>query len=97
VAGIAMGLIQEEKEKFIILSDIIGDEDYLGDMDFKVAGTSNGITALQMDIKIKGLKLEVIESALNQAKKGRIHILEEMGKTLNTHNEIGRYAPKIAI
>jgi len=96
VAGIAMGLIQDDNEQSIILSDIIGDEDYLGDMDFKVAGTTNGITALQMDIKIQGLRIAIIESALNQAKKGRLHILQEMNKTITTHNEIGKYAPKIA-
>lgn len=85
VAGIAMGLIAEQDSgKFAILSDILGDEDHLGDMDFKVAGTRDGITACQMDIKIDGLSFEVLEQALNQAKEGRIHIINEMEKTIKT-------------
>ena len=74
VAGIAMGLIKEG-DKFAVLTDILGDEDHLGDMDFKVAGTKDGITALQMDIKIDGITKEIMEVALNQAKEGRLHIL----------------------
>jgi len=81
VAGIAMGLVKEA-DKFAILSDIMGDEDHLGDMDFKVAGTDAGINALQMDIKIKGITFEIMEKALLQAKQGRLHILEEMAKTI---------------
>ncbi|HAG95629.1 MAG: polyribonucleotide nucleotidyltransferase [Pseudomonadales bacterium] len=81
VAGIAMGLVKEG-ERFAILSDILGDEDHLGDMDFKVAGTENGITALQMDIKITGITEEIMEKALNQAREGRLHILGEMNKVL---------------
>ena len=81
VAGIAMGLVKEE-DKYSILSDIMGDEDHLGDMDFKVAGTEDGINALQMDIKIKGITFEIMEHALLQAKQGRLHILQEMAKTI---------------
>src|ERR1700749_4265154 len=81
VAGIAMGLILED-ERFAVLSDILGDEDHLGDMDFKVAGTDNGITSLQMDIKITGITEEIMRVALAQAKDGRLHILQEMGKAL---------------
>jgi polyribonucleotide nucleotidyltransferase len=85
VAGIAMGMIAEpESGKYAILSDILGDEDHLGDMDFKVAGTRDGITACQMDIKIDGLSFEMLEEALNQAKKGRLHILNEMEKTISS-------------
>jgi polyribonucleotide nucleotidyltransferase len=95
VAGIAMGLIKED-DRVAILSDILGTEDHLGDMDFKVAGTRNGITALQMDIKIKGLTHEVMETALTQAKEGRMHILDEMAKTLDTsRTEMSKYAPRI--
>jgi polyribonucleotide nucleotidyltransferase len=95
IAGIAMGLIQEEN-KVGILSDILGDEDHLGDMDFKVAGTKEGITALQMDIKIESLSFEVMEKALAQAKEGRLHILDEMNKTLNQYREdMSPYAPRI--
>jgi polyribonucleotide nucleotidyltransferase len=82
VAGIAMGLIKEGDE-FSVLSDILGDEDHLGDMDFKVAGTKDGITSLQMDIKITGITFEIMEQALKQAKDGRIHILGEMNKALS--------------
>jgi polyribonucleotide nucleotidyltransferase len=87
VSGIAMGLIHDEKtDKFAILSDILGDEDHLGDMDFKVVGTSKGIVACQMDIKINGLKWEMVEEALNQAKAGRLHIMDEMNKTIAEPN-----------
>ena len=95
VAGIAMGLIQE-KNRVGILSDILGDEDHLGDMDFKVAGTKDGITALQMDIKTDSLSFEVMEKALTQAKEGRLHILSEMNKTLSQfRDEVSPYAPRI--
>jgi len=95
VAGIAMGLIKEKKE-FSILSDILGDEDHLGDMDFKVAGTKDGITSLQMDIKITGITFEIMEQALNQAKDGRTHILTEMNKAIkSSRKEVSKYTPKI--
>ncbi len=95
VAGIAMGLIKEKKE-FLVLSDILGDEDYLGDMDFKVAGTKDGITSLQMDIKIVGITFEIMEQALNQAKDGRTHILAEMNKAIkSSRKEVSKYTPKI--
>ena len=95
VAGIAMGLIKEG-ERFAVLSDILGDEDHLGDMDFKVAGTSEGITSLQMDIKITGITEEIMKVALDQARDGRVHILGEMDKALNTARpELGEYAPRI--
>ena len=95
VAGIAMGLIKEGDE-FSVLSDILGDEDHLGDMDFKVAGTKDGITSLQMDIKITGITFEIMERALSQAKDGRIHILAEMSKALKTsRDEVSKYTPKI--
>ncbi|MDN3029899.1 MAG: polyribonucleotide nucleotidyltransferase [Candidatus Tisiphia sp.] len=95
IAGIAMGLIKEG-DKFVILSDIIGDEDNLGDMDFKVAGGTEGITALQMDIKISGVTFEIMKQALVQAKSGRIHILQEMDKAINkTNNHVSQYAPCI--
>jgi len=95
VAGIAMGLIKE-KDKFSILSDILGDEDHLGDMDFKVAGTKDGITSLQMDIKITGITFEIMEQALDQAKEGRVHILNEMNKTLkSSRKEVGKHTPKM--
>ncbi len=95
VAGIAMGLIKE-KDKFSILSDILGDEDHLGDMDFKVAGTKDGITSLQMDIKITGITFEIMEKALAQAKEGRVHILNEMNKTLkSSRKEVGKHTPKM--
>ena len=81
IAGIAMGLIKEG-ERFAVLSDILGDEDHLGDMDFKVAGTEQGVTALQMDIKITGITEEIMKVALGQAKDGRLHILTEMGEAL---------------
>ncbi|MCK5814203.1 MAG: S1 RNA-binding domain-containing protein, partial [Cocleimonas sp.] len=95
VAGIAMGLIKEG-EQFAVLSDIMGDEDHLGDMDFKVAGSEDGITALQMDIKIDGITAEIMKSALEQAKGGRLHILGEMNKALSeTREEMSDYAPRI--
>ncbi len=95
VAGIAMGLIKEAND-FAVLSDIIGDEDHLGDMDFKVAGTSNGITALQMDIKITGITEEIMRIALDQAHAGRLHILGEMAKALTgARAELGEHAPRI--
>ena len=95
VAGIAMGLIKE-KDEFSVLSDILGDEDHLGDMDFKVAGTKDGITSLQMDIKITGITFEIMEQALNQAKEGRAHILQEMNKALKTsRKEVSKHTPKI--
>ncbi len=95
VAGIAMGLIKEGKE-FAVLSDILGDEDHLGDMDFKVAGTQKGITSLQMDIKITSITKEIMEIALNQAKVGRIHILKEMSKAINApRKNLAETAPKI--
>ena len=94
-AGIAMGLIKED-ERFAVLSDILGDEDHLGDMDFKVAGTDGGITSLQMDIKIAGITEEIMRVALAQAKDGRLHILGEMAKALNTARaELGQHAPRI--
>lgn len=87
VSGIAMGLISGKDGKFAVLSDILGDEDHLGDMDFKVTGTKDGITACQMDIKVEGLSYEILEQALNQAKEGRMHILGEMMKTLSAPRE----------
>jgi polyribonucleotide nucleotidyltransferase len=95
VAGVAMGLIKDG-EKFAVLTDILGDEDHLGDMDFKVAGTSDGITALQMDIKIEGITREIMELALDQAKEGRLHILGEMAKAISApREEMSDYAPRI--
>ena len=95
VAGVAMGLIKEGNQ-FAVLTDILGDEDHLGDMDFKVAGTSDGVTALQMDIKIDGITKEIMEQALDQAKRGRLHILGEMAKAISTpREEMSRYAPRI--
>ena len=95
VSGIAMGLVKDEN-KTAVLSDILGDEDHFGDMDFKVAGTAEGITALQMDIKVKELSKDIMETALNQAKGGRIHILNKMLETLkNTRDEVSPHAPKI--
>src|ERR1700674_1133888 len=96
-AGIAMGLILEDK-RYAVLSDILGDEDHLGDMDFKVAGTEKGITSLQMDIKIAGITEEIMRVALTQAKHGRLHILVEMAKALNTARaELGEHAPRIEV
>jgi len=95
VAGVAMGLIKED-ERFAVLTDIMGDEDHLGDMDFKVAGTSGGINALQMDIKIDGITKEIMEIALEQAKEGRMHILGEMNSVINSHREqMSEHAPRI--
>jgi len=95
VSGIAMGLIKEG-DKFVVLSDILGDEDHLGDMDFKVAGTSNGITALQMDIKVTGITFEIMKQALAQANEGRAHILGIMNKVLAEHRtELSGNAPTI--
>jgi polyribonucleotide nucleotidyltransferase len=94
-AGIAMGLIKEA-ERFAVLSDILGDEDHLGDMDFKVAGTETGVTSLQMDIKITGITEEIMQVALNQARDGRMHILGEMAKAIGTARaELGEHAPRI--
>ena len=95
VAGIAMGLIKED-DRVAVLSDILGDEDHLGDMDFKVAGTNDGITSLQMDIKITGITKDIMETALSQAKNGRIHILEEMAKALDkARDTVNSNAPRI--
>jgi polyribonucleotide nucleotidyltransferase len=95
VAGVAMGLIMEDDGSYAILSDILGDEDHLGDMDFKVAGTENGITSLQMDIKIAGITPEIMEKALEQAKTGRLHILGEMSKALTGAADFSIHAPRI--
>ncbi|MFY9838010.1 MAG: polyribonucleotide nucleotidyltransferase [Xanthobacteraceae bacterium] len=96
-AGIAMGLIKED-ERFAVLSDILGDEDHLGDMDFKVAGTERGVTSLQMDIKISGITEEIMRIALGQAKDGRMHILGEMGKAITSARaELGEHAPRIEV
>ena len=96
VSGIAMGLISDDKGKYAVLSDILGDEDHLGDMDFKVTGTKDGITACQMDIKIDGLSFEILEEALEQAKEGRLHILNEMNKTLSEPRDNYKpHAPRI--
>ena len=95
VSGIAMGLIKEG-DSFVVLSDILGDEDHLGDMDFKVAGTKDGITSLQMDIKITGITTEIMDQALSQAKGGRLHILDEMNKAIDSpRTELGPYTPRI--
>ncbi|MGV8947932.1 MAG: polyribonucleotide nucleotidyltransferase [Candidatus Paracaedibacter sp.] len=95
IAGIAMGLIKEG-EKFAVLSDILGDEDHLGDMDFKVAGTTNGVTALQMDIKITSITTEIMRVALDQARDGRLHILEEMSKEIESSREsVSSHAPRM--
>lgn len=96
VAGIAMGLIQEDAQ-FVVLSDILGDEDYLGDMDFKVAGTAQGVTALQMDLKVTSITPEIMRLALSQAQEGRLHILSEMAKSLpETRGDLNPYAPRIS-
>ena len=95
VAGIAMGLVKED-DRFVVLSDILGDEDHLGDMDFKVAGTAEGVSALQMDIKIEGITEEIMKQALEQAKAGRLHILGEMAKGLTApRSELSEYAPRL--
>jgi len=97
VAGIAMGMVKEQ-DRYVILSDILGDEDHLGDMDFKVAGTRNGINAFQMDIKTKGISLDILREALEQAKQGRLHILEIMDQTIEKpRSELSSYAPRILI
>jgi polyribonucleotide nucleotidyltransferase len=97
VAGIAMGLIKED-DRFAVLSDILGDEDHLGDMDFKVAGTDVGITSLQMDIKITGITEEIMRVALDQAKGGRLHILGEMSHAITqSRPQLGEYAPRIEV
>ena len=96
VAGIAMGLVKEDDGRFAVLSDILGDEDHLGDMDFKVAGTARGVTALQMDIKIEGITEEIMEKALNQANAGRLHILGEMNKAISeSRSEVSDNAPTL--
>lgn len=96
VAGVAMGLILEDDGSYAVLTDILGDEDHLGDMDFKVAGTENGITSLQMDIKVAGITPEIMEKALAQAKEGRLHILGEMNKALSEgRQEFSAHAPRI--
>ncbi len=95
VAGVAMGLVLEDDGSFAILTDILGDEDHLGDMDFKVAGTEAGITSLQMDIKVAGITPAIMEKALAQAKVGRLHILAEMGKSLTKANAFSVHAPRI--
>lgn len=95
VAGVAMGLVLEDDGEFAILTDILGDEDHLGDMDFKVAGTENGITSLQMDIKVAGITPEIMKQALAQAKEGRMHILGEMNKALSGAGEFSAHAPRI--
>ncbi len=96
IAGVAMGLIMEDKDNYAILTDILGTEDHLGDMDFKVAGSRDGITAIQMDLKIDGLPLDLMTKALDQAKAGRIHILDEMKKEMDVHREsLSVHAPKI--
>jgi polyribonucleotide nucleotidyltransferase len=97
VAGVAMGLIMDEKTgKYAVLSDIAGAEDHYGDMDFKVAGTAAGITALQMDIKVSGISAEVMRAALTQAKAGRLHILQKMQEALPAHRQnMSAYAPRI--
>ncbi|MGB1581569.1 MAG: polyribonucleotide nucleotidyltransferase [Nevskiales bacterium] len=95
VAGVAMGLIKEDT-RFAVLTDILGDEDHLGDMDFKVAGTTNGVTALQMDIKIAGITREIMEAALDQAREGRLHILSEMAQVIDQpREEMSEWAPRI--
>ena len=95
VAGVAMGLILEEDGSYAVLTDILGDEDHLGDMDFKVAGTADGITSLQMDIKVAGITQEIMEKALDQAKAGRLHILEEMNKAIDGAQDFSIHAPRI--
>ncbi|MCY3996512.1 MAG: polyribonucleotide nucleotidyltransferase [Rhodobacter sp.] len=95
VAGVAMGLVLEDDGSYAVLTDILGDEDHLGDMDFKVAGTENGITSLQMDIKVAGITPEIMEEALAQAKRGRMHILGEMAKSITEAGEFSIHAPRI--
>src|SRR5262247_13627 len=97
VAGVAMGLILDEKSgKYAVLSDIAGAEDHYGDMDFKVAGTENGITALQMDIKVSGITTEIMRKALEQARQGRLFILDKMRRAIETpRTDVSAYAPRI--
>jgi polyribonucleotide nucleotidyltransferase len=96
VAGIAMGLITDGKGKFVTLSDILGLEDHLGDMDFKVAGTSDGVTAIQMDVKVKGVTTQILKGALDQAKRGRLHILKIMTDVISEpRQKLSQYAPRI--
>ena len=95
VAGVAMGLVLEDDGSYAVLTDILGDEDHLGDMDFKVAGTEAGITSLQMDIKVQGITPAIMEKALEQARQGRLHILGEMSKALTSANEFSVHAPRI--
>ena len=95
VAGIAMGLIMEDEDNYAVLSDILGTEDFLGDMDFKVAGTKDGISAIQLDLKVPGLSMDVLSNALEQANKGRLHILGEMNKAIDKPNALSPYAPQI--
>lgn len=98
VGGVAMGLLVEKDGKFVVLTDILGDEDHLGDMDFKVCGTEVGVTAVQMDIKVKGLTREIMAQALSQAREGRLHILGEMKKAISeTRGELSEYAPRIVV
>ena len=94
VAGIAMGLIMDG-DNYAVLSDILGTEDFLGDMDFKVAGTKDGISAIQLDLKVPGLPMDVLSNALEQANEGRLHILDEMNKAISTPNALSEYAPQI--
>src|SRR3712207_6479187 len=95
VAGVAMGLIKEG-ERYAVLTDILGDEDALGDMDFKVCGTDKGVTAIQMDIKIEGLSREILERALRQAREARLHILDKMQRAISApREELSQYAPRI--
>ena len=96
IAGVAMGLIMDDKGKYVILTDILGTEDHIGDMDFKVAGSTEGITAIQMDIKIDGLSYDILQKALDKAKDGRLHILSKMNDSISKHKEtLSDYAPKI--
>lgn len=96
VSGIAMGLITDDGSNYVVLSDILGDEDHLGDMDFKVTGTRDGITACQMDLKVHGLSYDIMLNALNQAKEGRLHILNEMAKVISQPREDYKpHAPRI--
>ena len=95
VAGIAMGLIMEDDDNYAVISDILGTEDFRGDMDFKVAGTKDGISAIQLDLKVPGLSMDVLSNALEQANKGRLHILGEMNKAIDKPNALSPYAPQI--
>ena len=95
IAGVAMGLIMNNENEYAILTDILGTEDHLGDMDFKVAGSNKGITAIQMDLKIDGLPINLMKEALEQAKDARLHILDQMNKAVNSPNKMSKYAPKI--